>query len=95
MPWDASAWWLLTGNCVFDRPSKMDILLAQVHDDPPSLQACEPTVPAELATIIHQCLAKNPDDRPTSAAEMEQALAAVPVAAWDQAAAAQMADNRG
>ena len=62
---------MLTGRRPFDKNTPVATALAQVHDPPPPLP---PHVPRELRTIIEQCLAKKPADRPTSARELGERL---------------------
>ncbi len=49
----------------------MATALAQVHDAPPPLP---PHVPRGLRALITQCLAKAPEDRPSSARELGERL---------------------
>jgi serine/threonine-protein kinase len=67
------AYFLLTGQLVFDEPTATAQALAHVQKDPakPSLRT-ELPIPEALEAIILRCLAKDPADRPRSA----QALAA-------------------
>ncbi|MBK8460878.1 MAG: serine/threonine protein kinase [Micropruina sp.] len=69
---------LLTGAKPFDRGTPIATALAHVADPPPPLPA---DVPTDLADVIMACLAKDPDDRPHSAAEVAKILAELDVAA--------------
>ncbi len=56
------------------RPHEADTPLALmhkiVHEPPPSIREANPNVPADVAAIAENLLAKNPDDRYASAAEL-------------------------
>ncbi|MFK7987063.1 MAG: serine/threonine protein kinase [Sandaracinaceae bacterium] len=56
---------MLTGTVPFDRTHSVNILMAHVHDEPPSMQETNPdvSVPEGLAAIVACTLAKSPDDR--------------------------------
>lgn len=80
------AHWLLTGQVPFQRDSAMATILAHVNDEPtaPS-KLSEFPIPAALDALVLECLAKNPADRPASAAELSRRLKAVPIdSVWDQ-----------
>jgi len=62
---------LLTGAKPFDRGTPIATALAHVADPPPPLP---PDVPADLAEVIMACLAKVPEERPSSAAEVVRLL---------------------
>jgi serine/threonine-protein kinase len=62
------AYFLLTGQIVFDAETPMKILLRHLHDTPvPPSQRTEIAVPAELDRLILGCLEKDPADRPPDA----------------------------
>jgi serine/threonine-protein kinase len=78
------AYWLLTGEPVFQGETPMATLIAHVQSTPvpPSLRS-ETAIPAALDAIIIGCLAKDPADRPQTADELERQLASsVSEAAW-------------
>ncbi len=82
---------LLTGETIFCGTSFGEVLLQQVRTPPdkPSTRLKRPVSP-DLDNLIHQCLAKKPSARPTSAAALEQALAAcAPAGTWNQRTAEQ------
>lgn len=72
------AWFLLTGQFVFDVNSAVKAMFAHVGEQPDveRLRSAQP-VPESLEQIILQCLAKAPADRPGSAQELKQQLEAV------------------
>ncbi|MDO5676434.1 MAG: serine/threonine-protein kinase [Propionibacteriaceae bacterium] len=55
---------MLTGEKPFVRQTPIATALAHVQDEPPSLPG---DTPPELKSLITDCLAKNPDERPTAA----------------------------
>jgi TolB-like protein/Tfp pilus assembly protein PilF len=73
---------LTSGTLPFKRASAFDTATAILEDTPDPLPA---TVPAALRRMIERCLAKDPALRFATAAELREALAAVPldrVAPW-------------
>ena len=68
------AYELLTGHTPFPGRSMQQLLAAHATEPPPSMAASRPSVPAPLASLVMQCLAKRPADRPQSAAAIVQAL---------------------
>jgi len=62
---------LLTGRRPFDKGTPVATALAQVNEPPPPLP---PHVPPGLRSLIEQCLAKKPGDRPASARELGERL---------------------
>jgi eukaryotic-like serine/threonine-protein kinase len=80
----AIGYFLLTGKALFEVRNLRDVLLHQVKTMPqkPSARLGR-QVSADLEEIIMQCLAKNPNDRPRTATDLETALAQCrSAAAW-------------
>jgi serine/threonine-protein kinase len=84
------AYFLLTGQLVFEADTAIQVILKHVGEqpDPPSMHTTQ-TVPPELDRLVMACLAKQPDDRPSSAAVLARRLAAAPVEPWSEDDAAQ------
>ncbi len=79
------AYWLLTGEVVFDEKTAMATALAHIRKEPapPSARTNRP-IPAGLEAIVMACLAKDRAARPESAAVLRGLLAHCPdVPAWD------------
>lgn len=77
------AYYLLTGKLVFDAENTFQMIakhLNQVPASPSARGAVE--VPPELEKLILECLAKNPADRPSSAAELSRRLASIDIPRW-------------
>ena len=71
------AYWLLTGQMVFEGNTPMSILIQHVKEEPAPLSSrTELRVPPRLEQIVHACLAKSPSQRPASADELGEMLAA-------------------
>ncbi len=71
------AYWLVTGRTVFQADNAAQMAVAHVTEEPeaPSSRLGEP-VPEDLEAIVLALLRKKPNERPTSAAELERRLAA-------------------
>lgn len=68
--------YLLTGKAPFaHRLSAYDKMNAHVSEPPPDLRIQRPEVPPALADLVQQLLAKKPEDRPATAADVAAALA--------------------
>jgi serine/threonine-protein kinase len=81
------AYWLLTGNLVFeaDSPLRMLIQHIQASPVPPSIRSGRP-VPQGLENLIMRCLAKKRGDRPASADEIVEELDRIALERpWSQA----------
>jgi serine/threonine-protein kinase len=82
------AYWLLTGRLVFNHPNPVRLIAAHLRDEVEPPSAAGVTVPAELEGVVLACLAKKPEARPQRAEDLAAMLAACPIAAkWDNAAA--------
>ena len=77
-------YWLLTGRLVFEEESFIATMLAHAQKDPiPLSHRTEMEVPAELEQLIMSCLEKQPERRPSSAAEIAKQLLRLRVfSAW-------------
>lgn len=69
----------LAGQPPFHHRNEAVVLQLHLTQPAPDLRTLRTEAPAELATGIAKALAKSPNDRWRSAAEMREALAAVPV----------------
>ena len=64
----------LAGKRPFTGESQVAIAMAQINDTPPPLPE---EVPAPVQRLVFACLAKDPEDRPQSAAKLAQAATAL------------------
>ena len=65
------AYWLLTGQLLFTAKTPMAVLIKHLDSEPvPPSQLCEMEIPEEFENLILACLAKDPEDRPQTAAEL-------------------------
>src|SRR5208337_24963 len=86
----AVAYFLLTGQPPFVRPSPLQTLVAHVCDRPIAPDQLRADVPPDLQAIILQCLEKCPTQRFAGARELDKALAACQAGApWTEERAAQ------
>jgi serine/threonine protein kinase len=66
----------LTGQPPFPGGDAKSKIRRHRKEVPPALQELNPLIPADFAAIVHPLLAKRPEDRPQSAAELRQQLLA-------------------
>lgn len=64
----------LTGRPPFEGDSLPALSMAHVSQPPPSARVANPSVPEKLDAVVLKCLAKDPNDRFASGAEMADAL---------------------
>lgn len=82
-------YWLLTGTLVFEADTPIGVMVEHASAKPPSpSERTELLIPESLDQVILRCLAKKPQDRYVSTAELADALAACEVDAdWDSSRA--------
>jgi serine/threonine-protein kinase len=84
----AVAYAMLTGRPPFDGTTPMDVLVAQIHEQP-ARPSQHQYVPADLEEVVLRCLAKRPEDRYQSVDQLEHALSECAAAdQWTQTHAA-------
>ncbi len=82
------AYWLLTGQRVFQAETGLAMALAHVQERPiPPSRRTELEVPDGLERVILACLEKDPANRPEDAGALEDVLTAAVEGAWDGARA--------
>ncbi|NLH50829.1 MAG: serine/threonine protein kinase [Myxococcales bacterium] len=65
---------MLTGSPPFAGQSLSEIMAAHLRQMPLPLRTIRPNIPEELAAVVHRCLAKAPEDRFATAADLVAAL---------------------
>jgi tetratricopeptide (TPR) repeat protein/tRNA A-37 threonylcarbamoyl transferase component Bud32 len=85
-----TAYEMLTGWPPFCRETAADVILAHLEETPvaPTESSGHPEIPAALEQAVMRCLAKRPEDRYESMADLEAALCEAQIAAglrtdWD------------
>lgn len=68
---------MLAGRVPFQADSAMTTMMMHITDPVPDVSNFRPEIPPDLQQLVARCLAKNPDMRYQSAAEMAAALRAV------------------
>lgn len=68
------AYEMLAGHPPFRGTTAQALIAAQMTQAPPPLTEARPSVPAELAVVVHRCLQKRAADRYEDAAELVAAL---------------------
>ncbi|HEX9728057.1 MAG TPA: serine/threonine-protein kinase [Gemmatimonadales bacterium] len=76
----AVAYWLLTGQTVFEARTPVQMMLQHVQRAPtPPSRRTELRIPESLEQLVLACLAKDPKERPGDALELARRLGACPV----------------
>lgn len=93
----AVAYYLLTGQHVFDGKTVIAVCSQHLHDVPlPPSKRSEAPIPKDLEDVILKCLEKKPADRPESAIALRDALSACQsVEPWTPRQAQQWWDEHG
>jgi serine/threonine-protein kinase len=65
---------MLTAAPVFDAPTREQMIKRRLSESPPHAQALDPGIPDSIDQVITRLLARSPDDRFASAAEVSEAL---------------------
>jgi tetratricopeptide (TPR) repeat protein len=65
---------LLTGRPPFEGSKAMALIIAHLSAPVPEVRSLRPEVPQELEALIHRMMAKNPTDRPGTAAALLESL---------------------
>jgi serine/threonine-protein kinase len=82
------AYYLLTGTLVFEADTGFQVIAKHLRAEPvPPSERTKVPIPAPLERLVLACLAKKPEDRPQSAAEIARLLAMIEVEPWNEARA--------
>ncbi len=89
-------YFLLTGKCLFERNSAMEILMAHINEAPKAPSAVtSQKIPADLEAAIMHALSKDPGQRPASVrAFRQELLACADAGRWIDTDAAQWWTNQ-
>ena len=69
---------MLVGRRPFSGDDPVSLVYQHVHSTPPRVDSLQPEVPVALGDLVAGLMAKDPDDRPDSAEEVQRALESVP-----------------
>jgi serine/threonine-protein kinase len=73
--WGVMGWELLAGKHPFGAHTSQSAMVgAHIREVAPPLSSARPDVPGSLASLVMQCLEKDPARRPASAAELLEAI---------------------
>jgi serine/threonine-protein kinase len=79
------AYFLVTGRLVFESEKTFQMIAKHLQSDPiPPSERSGIAISPELERLIMKCLAKNPNQRPSSAAQLAEALGWITVGAWGE-----------
>jgi serine/threonine-protein kinase len=84
------SYYLLTGQLVFEANNALQLIAKHIHDLPvPPSKRTELDVSPQFDQIVLACLAKRPQERPQSAADLDRMLSAIEIEPWSQEDATQ------
>jgi len=84
------AYYLLTGKLVFEAENTFQMVAKHLNHRPvPPSERGGVAVPEDLERLVLSCLAKSPEARPQSAAELSQSLARIDIEPWTDAQASE------
>jgi Tol biopolymer transport system component/tRNA A-37 threonylcarbamoyl transferase component Bud32 len=72
---------MLTGKCAFDGKNAASVIAKILEGEPPPLREIQPVTPPALERVVKTCLAKDPEARWQSAADLKLALSLADVPA--------------
>jgi serine/threonine-protein kinase len=78
----AVAYYLLAGREVFDGRTIVEVCTQHLYQVPPTMAELGRSVSPQLEQVVRDCLAKKPEGRPPSAAELRRRLQACAVEPW-------------
>jgi serine/threonine-protein kinase len=78
----AVAYYLLAGREVFDGRTIVEVCTQHLYQEPAALAELGVSVSPELEQLVRDCLAKKPEGRPKSAAELRRRLQTCAVEPW-------------
>lgn len=85
----ATAYFLLAGKPVFVKDSAMEVIAAHLMEKPRPLAEVNAAIPDDVDAVVLRCLAKNPQERFATVAELDAALRRCGSAnEWDEVQAA-------
>jgi hypothetical protein len=65
---------MLTAAPAFDAPTREQMIKRRLSENPPHAQALDPGIPDAIDRVVSRLLARTPEDRYSSAAEVREAL---------------------
>ncbi len=78
-----TAFYMLVGRPPFQGDTPLSVAVQHLQNPPPALETLRPDAPQPLCAIVAKLLAKKPQDRYSSAADLLRELRLLPAAGWD------------
>ena len=79
------AYYLLTGQLVFEASTSLQMIARHLQTEPrPPSERIDKPIPRALEQVIMRCLAKDPNQRPQTAAELARTLASIELPSPDE-----------